>query len=155
MNRQFQIERMNHIRELFESNRQLFDTSLIPEIKIKGISKVIAELPLRHHFHHGDTILYINEKLDEAGNIEEFRYGWELSQKKERLSKAARHITAFDKQTHPEPPHNVKTDPYHHHHVPGDITKRKETSVQTLEDVIGILSDYMVGNFEYNEKHSF
>lgn len=156
MNRQKQIDRVNYITELFVSNEQLFNTSFVPEIKARGISKVVATLPLQSHDIYGETILYINELLDRDGTIKEYRYGWELiSTLKRRLSKQARHILAFDKQTHPEPPHQVDTDPFHHHYVPGDMTKRKATNVQSLEDVLSILNDYISANLEYNEGDSF
>ncbi len=156
MNRQHQIDRVHYIAELFSSNKSLFNSSFIPEIKVKGTRKIVAALPLQFHDFYGETVLYINELLDHDGTIKEYRYGWELvSTAKRRLSKQARHILAFDKQTHPEPPHQVDTDPFHHHHVPGDLTKRKETNVQRLEDVISILTDYIASNLKYNEKHSF
>lgn len=156
MNRQHQLDRVNYIIKLFAVNKQLFNTSFIPEIKAQGISKVVAKLPLQSHVQFGETILYINERLDADGMVKEYRYGWELlSKPKKRLSKQARHIFAFDKQTHPEPPHQVDTDPFHHHHVPGDMSKRKSTNVQSLEDVLSILNDYIVANLEYNINHSF
>lgn len=49
MNRQHQIDRVNYIAELFASNKQLFNTSFIPEIKVRGESKVVAKLPLQSH----------------------------------------------------------------------------------------------------------
>lgn len=104
---------------------------------------------------YGETILFISELLDLDGAIKEYRYGWELLSTKRRLSKQARHILAFDKQTHPEPPHKVDTDPFHHHHIPGDITKRKATNVQNLEDVVSILNDYIGTHLEYNENDSY
>ena len=156
MNRQHQLERVNYITELFVANSQLFNTSFITEIKAKGISKVVAKLPLQTHVQYGETILYINERLDDDGMIKEYRYGWEfLSTPKKRLSKHARHIFAFDKQTHPEPPYQVDTDPFHHHYMPGDMSKRKSTNVQNLEDVLSILSDYIAANLEYNRNHFF
>ena len=156
MNRQHQLNRINYITELFAANRQLFNTSFIPEIKARGVSKVVAKLPLQSHVQYGDTILYINELLDEDGEIREYRYGWEIaSTPRRRLSKQARHIFAFDKQAHPEPPHQVDTDPFHHHHVPGDMSKRQSTNIQSLEDVLSILNDYIAANLEYNSNHSF
>jgi hypothetical protein len=156
MSRQHQIDRVKYIAELVRSNNQLFNTSFIPEIEVKGASKVVATLPLQTHDIYGETVLYINELLDYDGTIKEYRYGWELvSTTRRRLSKQARHISAFDKQSHPEPPHKIETDPFHHHHIPGDMTKRKATNVQNLEDVVSILNDYIGANLEYNEKDSF
>jgi hypothetical protein len=142
--------------QLFTKNPQLFDFEQIPEIKAKGVSKVEATLPLRDHSVYGKTILYINEKLDDEGNIKEYRYGWEYKQiGRKHLSKQAKHITAFDKQEHPEPPYTVSTEPFHHHHVPGDLSKRKDTNVQSLEDVIAILSDYILSGTKYNQYDNF
>ncbi|MDA1675542.1 toxin-antitoxin system TumE family protein [Bacillus cereus group sp. TH152-1LC] len=155
MSSHFQIERIEHMVSLFEDNPDLFNQNLIPEIKAKGESRVVATLPLNNHETYGETILFINEKYKEDGTIEEYRYGWELSQRLKKIGKSSRHIFAFDKQKHPEPPHNVDTDPYHHHHVPGDIKPRTETIVETLEDVVSILKDYIVGQKEYNESHHF
>lgn len=156
MDRKYQQARIDDIIDLFTLNPHLFETAYIPEIKAKGMSRVVATLPLRHHSVYENTILFINEKLDEEGNIIEYRYGWEYAQNQRRyLSKQAKHIIAFDKQEHPEPPHKVDTDPYHHHHVPGKLGKRKETNVHSLEDVVGILSDYIAGDLRYNENDSF
>lgn len=156
MDRKYQQERIDYIIELFILNPHLFETAYIPEIEAKGMSRVVAALPLRHHTIYGNTKLFINERLDEKGNILEYHYGWEYAQgKRKHLSKQAKHILAFDKQEHPEPPYKVDTDPYHHHHVPGELSKRKETNVHSLEDVIGILSDYITGNLHYHEKDSF
>lgn len=156
-NRQHQIDRVNHIAELFVSNHRLFNTSAIPEIQAKGTSKVVASLPLKAHLNYGNTILFINELMDTDGSIKEYRYGWEfVSTPRNRKSKHERHITAFDKQEHPEPPHNnINTDPFHHHHVPGEIGRRKDTNVQSLEDVLSILTDYIQADIEYKATDSF
>ncbi len=156
MDRKYQQARVDFIVNLYISNPQLFDMQYVPEIKAKGISRVTATLPLRNHSVYGNTILYINEKLDDEGNIKEYRYDWEYMQtgKKPQI-KQARHITAFDKQEHPEPPYTVNTEPFHHHYVPGDLSKRKDTNVQSLEDVIVILSDYIFSGTEYNHNVSF
>lgn len=156
MDRKHQQARIDFIVSLFTSNPQLFDLEVIPEIKAKGVSKIVAVLPLRNHSVYGNTILYINEKLDDNGSIKEYRYGWEYQQtERKRLSKQAKHITAFDKQDHPEPPYTVSTEPFHHHHVPGDLSKRKDTKVQSLEDVISILSDYIFSGTKYHQNDSF
>jgi Family of unknown function (DUF6516) len=155
MNRRYQQYRVRYIHRIFKSNPDLFNHKLAPEIKAKGLSRVVAILPLNNHEIYGETVLFINEKLDENGRIREYRYGWELSQREKPIGKSARHITAFDKQTHPEPPHQVDTDPYHHHHVPGDIVPRKATSVKDLETVVAIIREYIVRHEEYNENHSF
>jgi hypothetical protein len=147
--------RVRYIHELFRSNPDLFNQDLIPEIEAKGLSRVVATLPLKNHKIYGETVLFINEKLDENGHIEEYHYGWELSQRKKPIGKSTRHITAFGKQDHPKPPHQVSTNPYHHHHVPGDIVPRKATSVKDLETVVAIIREYIVRHEEYNENHSF
>ncbi len=156
MDRKHQQDRVNFIVNLYISNPHLFDMECIPEIRAKGISRVTAMLPLRNHCVYGNTILFINEKLDDKGSIKEYRYGWEYRQTGKRLlSKQVRHITAFDKQEHPEPPYTVNTEPFHHHYLPGDLSKRKDTNVQSLEDVIVILSDYIFSGTEYNHNVSF
>ncbi|NIK13778.1 hypothetical protein BDD39_000288 [Saccharococcus thermophilus] len=147
--------RVRYIHELFRSNPDLFNHKLVPEIKTKGQSRVVATLPLNNHNIYGEAVLFINEKLDENGHIEEYHYGWELSQRKKPIGKSTRHITAFGKQDHPKPPHQVSTNPYHHHHVPGDIVPRKATSVKDLETVVAIIREYIVRHEEYNENHSF
>lgn len=75
MDRKHQQARIDFSVSLFTSNPQLFDFENIPEIKAKGVSKVVATLPLRNHSAYGNTILYINEKVDDDGNIQEYRYG--------------------------------------------------------------------------------
>ncbi|GMO00773.1 DUF6516 family protein [Parageobacillus thermoglucosidasius] len=152
---QYQQKRIQYIQELFELNPDLFDHSLVPDIRPKGSNRVVATLPLNHHEIYGETVLFINEKLDDNGNIERYNYGWEYSQRERRMGRSVRHITAFGKEEHKNSPHCVATDPYHHHHVPGDVAKRKETSVRDLETVVAIIREYIVNNKEYNENHSF
>lgn len=152
-----QIERVQYFADLFESNPQLFNHNKIPEIKAKGEARVVATLPLNNHNIYGETVLSINEKYSDLGDIEEYRYAWEypVVQGRNRKSKHERHITSFDKQEHPEPPRHVKTDPFHHHNVPGDTVPRTETSIENLHEVIGIITDYIESNKEYIETHTF
>lgn len=154
MNSNHQESRLNYIQEIFEKNPDLFNHSLAPFLKAPGSKKVTATLPLNNHRIHGETQLFINEKITPNGDIEEYRYGWEFSGP--GYSKQTKSITAFDKQTHPEPPHNnILTDPYHHHYVTGDLKPRCDTGVQNLEDVIGILKDYIQSQRMYQNTDRF
>jgi hypothetical protein len=153
-----QLERINVIQKHFEDNSKLFNHARIPEVMAKGENRVVAILPLNNHAVYGETVLVINELYDEFEDIKEYRYGWEYPKVKHgnnRKSKHERHITAFDKQAHPNPPYWVETDPYHHHNVPGSTSPRTETSIETLEDVITIFSDYIVSGKEFLESHTF
>ncbi|WP_113928751.1 hypothetical protein [Bacillus sp. P14.5] len=69
---------------------------------------------------------------------------------------STRFLTAFDKQYKPDPPYNnIETDPYHHHYEIGNKVPRTETSVETLEDVITILKDYIKSGRPYNNNDRF
>ncbi|MFF5401168.1 DUF6516 family protein [Peribacillus butanolivorans] len=148
---QKQIERVQFFADLFVANPQLFNHNKIPEIKAKGEKRVVATMPLNNHDIYGETVLFINEKYSDLGDIKEYRYAWEYPDKKgrDKKSKKERHITSFDRQLHPEPPRNVKTDPYHHHNVPGDTVPRTETSIKKLEDFLPILTDYINSHNEF------
>lgn len=151
----FLIERIQYIQKLFDENAKLFDRECIPEVTTKGSKRVISQLPLKIHPHHGETVLHLTEKFDVNGNIIEHHYGWELSQRKKKMGKQPRHIMAFGNEDHPDPPMWVSTNPYHHHHVPLEPKKRKSTSVEDLETVIGILTDYIHGDLQYDSNHTF
>lgn len=151
----FLMERIQYIQELFDENTKLFENNYIPEVAPKGSKRIIAQLPLKINPHYGETVLYLTEKYDEDGNLIEYHYGWELSQRKKKLGKQLRHIMAFGNEDHPNPPAWVPTNPFHHHHVPQEPKKRKSTSVEDLETVIGILTDYVHGQLQYNSNHSF
>lgn len=151
-----QENRLNYIQELFESNPDLFDHQLIPTLKAAGAKRVTATLPLNNHPIHGETVLFINETLESDGKLYEYRYGWERSTRLKRMGKATRSIAAFDKQEHPEPPFNhIETDPYHHHHVPGDLLPRVETNIKNLDDVITFLKDYILSGKKYKSSDRF
>ncbi|BDG33795.1 hypothetical protein [Parageobacillus thermoglucosidasius] len=85
---QYQQKRIQYIQELFELNPDLFDHRLVPDIRPKGSNRVVATLPLNHHEIYGETVLFINEKLDENGNIERYNYGWEYSQRERRMGRS-------------------------------------------------------------------
>lgn len=149
-----QQNRLNYIHQLFVGNPDLFNHDSIPLLKAPGSKKVVGTLPLNNHLVHGETHLYIYEKLAPNGVVEEYRYGWEFSGN--GYSKQTKSITAFDKQTHPEPPHNnITTDPYHHHYVTGDLRPRCDTGVQNLKDVINILKDYLISGIAYQNSDRF
>ncbi|MGF2614541.1 hypothetical protein FZC84_21510 [Rossellomorea vietnamensis] len=152
-----QNDRIQHIQKLFESHPDLFDytkTEIFAN-RARGSKKVTAVLPLKNHDVHGETVLLINEKIENA-HLEEYRYGWELSQRKEKMGVSTRFLTAFDKQYKPDPPYNnIETDPYHHHYEIGNKVPRTETSVETLEDVITILKDYIKSGRPYNNNDRF
>ncbi|MGE7308074.1 toxin-antitoxin system TumE family protein [Priestia megaterium] len=148
MNSDFQLERVNYIFDIFNHDPHLFDHSQVPLVRAKGSKIVLGELPLNNHIVHGETILSIHETLEE-GEIKKFRYTWELSQRKKRMSKNMRFITSFDKQPHPDPPYNVDTDPYHHHYDTNNPIKRTETDVEDLYTIVSILRDYIISNQPY------
>ncbi|WP_034756353.1 toxin-antitoxin system TumE family protein [Rossellomorea vietnamensis] len=152
-----QNDRIQHIQRLFESNPDVFDFNKpeVLEISAKGSKRVTAVLPLLHHDVYGETVLFINEKIENE-DLKEFRYGWELSQRQRKLGVSSRFLTAFDKQHKPEPPYNnISTDPYHHHYEIGNKVLRTETFVQSLEDVITILRDYIISGDPYHSNHRF
>lgn len=151
-----QQQRISEIQRLFEENLDLFDRKnpLMVKIKAKGISKVVATLPLINHPKYSATILNISETLEDDGEITSYHYGWELSQEVEKLSKQRRHITAFGNEDHSGPPMFEK-DQYHHHHIPYDPAKRQHTNVKNLETVIEILKKYIVEGKIYDQSHLF
>lgn len=122
--------------------------------KSKGISKVVATLPLNDHPVYGETILNISETLDGNGNIESYHYGWEFSQRVKKRSKQDRHLTAFGNEDHSGPP-MFEPDPYHHHHIPQAPAQRKHTNVKDLETVVEIFKIYIVGGLNYHQLHTF
>ncbi|WP_019415059.1 DUF6516 family protein [Paenisporosarcina sp. TG20] len=152
----YQQHRIDEIQRLFEENQDLFNTKK-PEMvknKAKGISKVVATLPLNDHPEYGETILNISETVDDKGNIESYHYGWELSQRVKKRSKQERHLTAFGNEDHSGPP-MFEPDPYHHHQFPHQPAQRKHTNVQDLETVVEILKNYIVGGLTYDQLHKF
>ncbi len=152
----FQEERLQYIQRLYESYPKLFNYQYpdLLMIKAKGLNKIKATLPLKDHPLYGETVLLLSEKLS-GDEVIEYHYAWELSQREGRMGKQRRHIMAFGNEPHPHGPAHVSTDPYHHHHVPQDPSKRKATNVTDLETVLGILEDYINGSIKYEQTHSF
>jgi hypothetical protein len=155
----FQADRLQSIQKIFEENPRLFEQerySNIVRYDTKGSKKINVTLPLKDHKHYGETVLFISEKLNEAGQIIEYHYAWELSQRLNRMGKQPRHITAFGNEDHEPGTHAwVPSNPYHHHHVPNEPKKRKETTVEELHRVIEILTDYIHGGLTYESTQSF
>lgn len=157
MTERMQQERVQFFSDLFEAEAALFDHWKIPEIRAKGTNRVVAVLPLNSHKFYGETVLSIQENYGEAAAIREYRYAWELQdvKGKHKKSKQQRHITSFDKQPHPKPPRHVKTDPFHHHHIPQDPVQRTSTSVESLEEVITIFQIYIGSQKPFLSSHTF
>lgn len=155
----FQARRIQYIQSLFENNPKLFETVKYPEvlkIKREGTKRVVAILPLKDHQLYEETVLYIFERFNEGGEITHYHYAWEYSQRLKILGKQPRHIMAFGNEDHrPGTPAWVPSNPYHHHHVPGEPRKRKSTSVQDLETTIDILTDYIYGQLPYSSSTDF
>ncbi|RZT21443.1 toxin-antitoxin system TumE family protein [Fictibacillus sp. BK138] len=155
----FQSDRLQFIQKLFEENPRLFEHKKYSEIvryDTKGSKKIITSLPLQDHKDYGETILFISEKLSDTGQIIEYHYAWELSQRRKKMGKQPRHIMAFGNENHEPGTHAwVPSNPYHHHHVPNEPKKRKETTVEELHRVIEILTDYIHGGLTYESTQSF
>jgi hypothetical protein len=155
----FQSERLQTIQKIFEEHPKLFEQvkySKIVRFDTKGSKKISVTLPLKDHPHYGETVLYISEKLSEDGEIVEYHYGWEHSQRLDRMGKQLRHITAFGNEDHKPGTHAwVSSNPFHHHNIPYQPKKRKETTVEELHRVIEILTDYVHGGLIYLSTHTF
>lgn len=156
----YQSLRLEHIAFLFENHSNfLFEKdkySSLVFIRPKGKNKIKAILPLQDHELYGESVLFISEKLDEDGNITQYHYGWELSQRERSKGKKPRHIMAFGNEEHSPGTHAwVESNPFHHHHVPGEPRQRKATTVDSLEAVISILECYIYEVKNYNSTHSF
>lgn len=146
------------ISDIMFANPDVFELkslkSGLPDLRYPTPTVVIAILPLKRHKIYGKTVLAIQETLSSHGSVENYRYAWELA--KTQLTKnSVRLITSFDKQPHPKPPHNVKTDPFHHHYDGNNSKLRDNTGVQELRDVIDILRDYIKTNSPYLTTHRF
>ncbi|SES41268.1 DUF6516 family protein [Salipaludibacillus aurantiacus] len=155
----YQARRIEYITTLFETNPQLFEhekNQSVLSIQRKGAKRIAATLPLRDHAHYGETVLVISEKLNNDGRIAEYHYGWELSQREHRMGKQPRHITAFGNEwKDPETPAWVDTNPYHHHHVPQEPSKRQSTGIEDLQSAITILTDFISGDLSYDKTYKF
>lgn len=157
---QHQIRRLGYFASLFEdTSSSIFEKVKYPSvvyIQPKGRNKIKAAFPLIDHVIYGETILSISEKLDESGSIIQYHYGWEESQRIRTKGKQVRHIMAFGNENHRPGSHGwVETNPFHHHHVPGEPKQRKSTTVQTLEEVIQILQTYICVGKHYDSSHNF
>lgn len=113
---------------------------LVPDSN-KGTTKVKLNLELVNHPIYGVTKFRSRETFDISGKLIRYRYCWE------RNSKPTGHITAWEN----EHPHNLETDPHHHHHVPFDRGKVKENyNVRCFADAIEIIVQHLRTGESYN-----
>jgi hypothetical protein len=108
--------------------------------------------PLREHPVHGITGLHVIELYDEAGYVREYHYSWKIIIPK--MGKLLNHISAWENESHDAPgtPERfiTKTEPHHHHHIPGDRSKRQENwNVRTLEQAFEFIKPYIESEKPY------
>lgn len=108
--------------------------------------------PFKEHPVHGITGLHAVEKYDDHGYISEYYYQWKKIIPKEGI--AFTHISAWENEPHdaPDTPARfiVKTEPHHHHHIPGERRHRKENyDIRTLEAAFEFIAQYIITGKEY------
>ncbi|MEX2105062.1 MAG: hypothetical protein WD907_07035 [Bacilli bacterium] len=101
---------------------------------------------------YGITHLRVIEKYDEAGIVERYNYSGEI--KFPVMGKHLKHISAWENERHDDPntpdKYKVETEPHHHHHVPGDRSKRHENrDTYALKSVLKVVEPYIINNKSY------
>lgn len=139
-------EYFNQIIEKFED---MIDG--IPEIKILSNeyesknAKVKGLIPLKKHPVHGKTGIVFFERYV-GGELVKYNYSWEIIYPKMGIK--YRHISAWGMEHHTRM--KVKTDPYHHHHIPGERSQRQECYyIRSLLDVTEFISEYIREGIQY------
>ncbi|AOH57050.1 hypothetical protein ABE28_022115 [Peribacillus muralis] len=119
----------------------------------KRTRKLLSVLfPLREHPVHGKTGLHAIERYDDEDHVRKYSYQWKLIIP--RMSKKGYHISAWgnDPHDHEDTPLEfiVKSEPHHHHHVPGDWSKRQDNwNVWALEEALEFVAQYIRSGQEY------
>lgn len=125
----------------------------IPEQEIlkKSDGRIIfiGKLPFIKHPIYGDSGIKFREVYDTNGSLINYDYSWEKMPPKGRLGKQLRHISAWGMESH-DGKNWVESNPYHHHHIPEDRTKRQSCwNIRSLEDVVEFVRKYIEFKIEY------
>lgn len=132
--------------ELLESHKNLSEQNSIYAKFKQNHKKLDVLFPLKEHPIHGITGLHAVEKYDSKGFVKEYHYQWKRIIPKEGIAYA--HISAWENEPHnaPNTPEQfiVKTEPHHHHHIPGDRKQRTENyRIRNLESVFNFIAQYI------------
>ncbi|SET40441.1 hypothetical protein SAMN05216389_110135 [Oceanobacillus limi] len=113
--------------------------------------KLSVLFPLIEHPVHGKTGLHATEKYED-GYVTEYHYQWKIIIPK--MGKLFHHISAWENEPHDAPwtpgKYKVKSEPHHHHHVPGNRDQRKENwDILTLDNAFSFVAHYIRSRDEY------
>ncbi|MFG3435119.1 toxin-antitoxin system TumE family protein [Lysinibacillus fusiformis] len=100
---------------------------------------------------YGETRLRVREWYDKNDNKIQYRYSWEKNSKKPG------HISAWENEHHEVPhhilPEGLKSDPHHHHHIPGDRVQVQDNwTIRNLESVLSIVEGFIIAGKPYDSK---
>lgn len=118
----------------------------------KSPKRIEIIFPLKEHPHHGVTGLHAIEKYDDAGFVQEYQYMWKVIVPK--MGVQLNHISSWGNEAHNSPgtksEYITDTEPHHHHHVPGDRSKRQSNwNVHTLEQAFEFIIPFLESGEEY------
>lgn len=112
-----------------------------------GRDVLIASIPLQEHPLYGETKIHIMEFYDSNGELE-YHYGWE----KNDGSKQTKHISAWGNEPHTGHRKVENTEPFHHHHIPGNLAERKDCyHIRNLRDVLEFVEEFIIYKQEYSQ----
>ncbi|UOQ86845.1 DUF6516 family protein [Gracilibacillus salinarum] len=146
---------------LIEKFEDIFETySYVPVKekvypKMKLTTNLLSVLfPFIEHPVYGKTGLHAIEKYKD-GIVKKYMYQWKIIIPKK--GKHKQHITAWGNDPHAEkntPPElHFKSEPHHHHYIPGDWNKRKDNwEVWSLDDALHFVAYYIRSGKEYKPK---
>lgn len=114
--------------------------------------KIDVLFPLKEHPIHGITGIHAIEKYNEHGNVERYHYQWKRIIPKKGVIFS--HISAWENEPHSDEntpsEYIVKTEPHHHHHIPGDRKQRQANeNIRSLEAVFEYVAPYIRHGIEY------
>lgn len=142
-------EKYRHLLENYPNlkERDCFFTSYK-----RTTNKLSILFPLKEHPIHGKTGLHATEKYNEDGYVQEYHYSWKRIIPKQGILSS--HISAWENEPHNDPntpeKFKVKSEPHHHHHIPGNRHERQENfHIHTLDAAFAFVAYYIESGEEY------
>lgn len=142
---------LEEYKDIFENYGDIYGKDKVyPRMKLT--SNLLSVLfPLIEHPVYGKTGLLAIEKYKD-GKVTKYMYHWKIIIPKK--GKHKQHISAWGNDPHDAkntPPQlQFKSEPHHHHHIPGDWNKRQDNwDVWTLDDAFRFVAHFIRNGEEY------
>lgn len=141
--------------DIMDSYQVIQDRNSIYASYKRTKGKLDVLFPLKEYPIHGVTGIHAIEKYDQSGHITRYHYQWKRMVPKQGIKFS--HISAWENEPHTDGctsvEYVVKTEPHHHHHIPGARKQRQENyNTRPLEAAFAFVAHYIRNQKEYKPK---